>query len=323
MFHYLQINPKFRSTTTAIPDFDDFDSSPGIVVSTPRTSIGSVTVTSQQPTVFVVSTPKSSIDSGYDPCAIPDACGPNAICTPKNNDPICSCPEGFSGIPRDGVPDPAHGCVRTPQKCGANSGFNNTCPAAQSCVRDLCLPDCSDDSQCSLGERCVSGNCIKICFYDAHCLAGEFCDKTGNPASPHSGLPGSGNGVCLSGCRRDTNCPFGQICMGADEESGSRGQCEQGCHFNNDCTMKTACIDGHCGDPCIGFDECGSNAICETVSHAPTCKCPENHRELNSPYVACVPEHMDLASISCLRDSDCSFGLQCKDWQCREAPPVR
>ena len=28
---------------------------------------------------------------------------------------------------------------------------------------------------------------------------------------------------------------------------------------------------------------------------------------------------MDLSTISCLRDSDCSFGLSCQDWQCRPA----
>ena len=55
--------------------------------------------------------------SSYDPCAVTEACGPNAKCSPRGSEPVCSCPVGFSGIPRDGVPDPAHGCVRTPQKC--------------------------------------------------------------------------------------------------------------------------------------------------------------------------------------------------------------
>ena len=83
--------------------------------------------------------------------------------------------------------------------------------------------------------------------------------------------------------------------------------------------MGTACINGNCTDPCIGFDECGANAVCETVSHSATCKCPSGTRELNSPYVACVPAEMDLSTISCLRDSDCSFGLTCQEWQCRPA----
>ncbi len=57
--------------------------------------------------------------SSYDPCSEPDACGPNAVCSPRGSEPACSCPDGFGGIPRDGTPDPAHGCVRTPDKCRA------------------------------------------------------------------------------------------------------------------------------------------------------------------------------------------------------------
>ena len=63
----------------------------------------------------------------YDPCAVQEACGPNAICTPVNGDPICSCPPGFSGIPRNGNPDPAHGCVRTPLRCPP-AGDSSSCP---------------------------------------------------------------------------------------------------------------------------------------------------------------------------------------------------
>lgn len=285
-----QFSPKFRLSTSK-PDIEDFDD-----------NNFDEPVTPFAPIVLVSTT--QSFGSSYDPCDIPESCGPNAICTNNNSNPDCSCPSGFSGIPRDGIPDPSHGCVRTPQKCDTQP-----CPDNQSCVRDLCLPVCSSDTQCALGERCVNGTCTKICFYDAHCLAGEFCQKE-QPDLTNS------NGVCLAGCRRDTNCPFGQVCNFADD-SKIAGQCENGCHFNNDCTLGTACINGNCTDPCVGFDECGSNAICETVSHTPTCKCPEGTRELNSPYVACVPVDMDLASISCLRDSDCSFGLSCRDWQCR------
>ena len=34
------------------------------------------------------------------------------------------------------------------------------------------------------------------------------------------------------------------------------------------------------------------------MSHAATCRCPEGLRELNSPYVACVPEGMNLARLA-------------------------
>ena len=81
-----------------------------------------------------------------------------------------------------------------------------------------------------------------------------------------------------------------------------------GCHFNNDCSQDTACLNQTCQDPCHPngadgsvFDECGVNAVCQVISHAPTCKCPEGFRPLNSPYVACVPLDMDLEEITCLK----------------------
>ena len=79
-----------------------------------------------------------------------------------------------------------------------------------------------------------------------------------------------------------------------------------GCHFNNDCSQNTACLNQTCQDPCRhggsnNIDECGVNAVCQVVSHAPTCKCPEGFRPLNSPYVACVPLDMDLEEITCLK----------------------
>lgn len=138
-FSTFQISPKFRSSTPA-PNFDDFD------------DVDTVPATPFAP-VVLVSTTEGGSNSGYDPCAIPDSCGPNAVCTTRLSDPVCSCPSGFSGIPRDGIPDPSHGCVRTPTKCGLDSNpANSTCPNDQSCVRELCLPDCSTDSQCALGK---------------------------------------------------------------------------------------------------------------------------------------------------------------------------
>jgi hypothetical protein len=100
-----------------------------------------------------------------------------------------------------------------------------------------------------------------------------------------------------------------------------------GCHFNNDCSQQTACLNQTCQDPCRPngenfFDECGVNAVCQVISHAPTCKCPEGFRPLNSPYVACVPLDMDLEEITCLKDSDCANSESnnpqtCRDFKCQ------
>ena len=45
-------------------------------------------------------------------------------------------------------------------------------------------------------------------------------------------------------------------------------------------------------------------------------RCPDGYKELNSPYVACVPEDMNLAHIDCFKDSDCVAGQTCREWQC-------
>ena len=58
--------------------------------------------------------------------------------------------DNILGIPRNGSPDPQHGCVRTPVSCGNSS---STCTQDYSCVRDVCLQQCSIDTDCALGER--------------------------------------------------------------------------------------------------------------------------------------------------------------------------
>ena len=47
---------------------------------------------------------------------------------------------------------------------------------------------------------------------------------------------------------------------------------------NYDMFMFQECRDGLCSDPCEGFNECGTNAVCVAVNHLPTCKCPEGYK---------------------------------------------
>ena len=215
--------PIFRSTDATLAiDLDEFDSDYYEDEEVPAVSAFLPTV-SPGPSSVAPVTP----DSGYNPCDIRGSCGPNAKCNSVNNEPTCSCPSGFSGIPRNGSPDPQHGCVRTPVGCGAGNSSAVDCDSGHSCVRDVCLQSCQTDTNCALGERCITETaagqsarvCIKICFYDAHCLAGEYCEEN----------------VCRPGCRSDSNCPFGQICATGPEESIR--ECENGCHFSNDCPI--------------------------------------------------------------------------------------
>ncbi len=77
------------------------------------------------------------------------------------------------------------------------------------------------------------------------------------------------------------------------------------------------CRLGKCSDPCVGFTECGTNAVCTAVEHLPTCTCPAGYKELNSPYDACVEENVDLTQLECLTDSDCSAPSSCLRGVCR------
>ena len=110
------------------------------------------TVSSPRPRVTAATTPRRRVESttassipaslpdnndDYNPCDIRGTCGPNAKCEPVGSEPTCSCPNGFSGIPRNGRPDPQHGCVRTPQSCSATNG--TSCSSDHVCVRDVCL----------------------------------------------------------------------------------------------------------------------------------------------------------------------------------------
>ena len=38
------------------------------------------------------------------------------------------------------------------------------------------------------------------------------------------------------------------------------------------------CREGQCSDPCLGFSECGTGAVCVSVNHLPTCKCPDGYK---------------------------------------------
>ena len=112
-FNNQQPRPSFTSPR---PPLSPVTTTFWIVSSTPTTTAATTTTT--RISINQIDELSSPDEDGvaYDPCTELNACGPNAICTSRGTDPVCSCPFGFSGIPRNGLPDPSHGCVRTPQK---------------------------------------------------------------------------------------------------------------------------------------------------------------------------------------------------------------
>lgn len=53
---------------------------------------------------------------------------------------------------------------------------------------------------------------------------------------------------------------------------GSPPTCRPECSIDSDCSPNRACSNQKCRDPCPGT--CGENALCNTISHRPYCKCP-------------------------------------------------
>ena len=42
--------------------------------------------------------------------------------------------------------------------------------------------------------------------------------------------------------------------------------------------MLQECRAGLCTDPCLGFEECGTNAECVASNHLATCQCPQGFK---------------------------------------------
>ena len=49
-----------------------------------------------------------------------------------------------------------------------------------------------------------------------------------------------------------------------------RGECDH----DSECRDDRACIEHQCLDPCDISEPCGGNALCQTSSHRPVCRCP-------------------------------------------------
>lgn len=61
--------------------------------------------------------------------------------------------------------------------------------------------------------------------------------------------------------------------------------CRPECIVNTDCLPTKACLNNKCIDPCPGT--CGANAICQVVSHTPSCTCIPSYT--GDPFRYCSP----------------------------------
>ncbi len=238
-----------------------------------------------------------------DPCTADASCGINAECRVENHQPVCSCPDGFTG-------EPIKECIRLPVACQKDDqcvgGGESRCQLGR------CIPLCSADSQCALNEKCVDGSCVLTCRVENDCFLGHICL----------------NGLCSVGCRANEDCTADEACVnsrcqnpctsGAASVCGPNAQCAVADHraqcscpvgFLAYPSPNVACVREP--TPCIDTKGCSSGFVCKNAVCRPLCsadgQCLSNER---CDQGVCVPV--------CVQDGDCRSGEICSSGMCRD-----
>ena len=120
-------------------------------------------------------------------------------------------------------------CSNKPSDLYCQSDGN--CPANFSCNPSTGLCICASDSTCQADEYCApDGRCQRrqSCDNNLDCAQGSFCDTS------------TGNCIESGKCTKDIQCPFGQLC------SEVYFHCVTGCRKNGDCPLYQVCRAGSC-----------------------------------------------------------------------------
>lgn len=149
--------------------------------------------------------------------------------------------------------------------------------------KDPCHQVCGQNSECRVVSH--TPNCI--------CLPGHtgdpfsFCSLVpviqDTHVSPCQPSPCGANALC-----KERNGAGACVCK-SDYLGNPYEGCRPECSLNTDCPSHRACINNKCQDPCPGT--CSPNAVCQVVSHVPTCTC--NNGFTGDPYRYCNPHHTE------------------------------
>nr|CAD7425818.1 unnamed protein product [Timema monikensis] len=277
-----------------------------------------------------------------DPC--PNTCGVGAQCTTLNHNPICACPQGFTGDPfsqctPQPVTTPAPLTERPPSCYPSPCGPNSQCQMAGgipacSCLQDYtgappnCRPECVLSADCPSQQACIKQRCRDpcpgSCGYNANCQVLNHvpvctCNEghTGDPFSQCTLIPITTPSALPrdpcnpSPCGPNAECRPGGICECAPEYVGNPYEsCRPECVLNTECPRDRACLRNKCRDPCPGT--CGQNARCDIVNHIPVCSCAEGFT--GDPFSNCrpfTPAPPDSQKDPC-RPSPCGPNSQCR-----------
>lgn len=132
---------------------------------------------------------------------------------------------------------------------------------------------------CGFNTECRVQNHIPICS----CKQGF----TGDPFTQcfeiyQEPIPKQPSDPCIE-CGSNTDCNNGVCTCLPDYLGDPYSGCRPACVLNVECAPNKACINNKCKDPCVQI--CGTNAICTTINHVPTCSCPPEMS--GDPFVSC------------------------------------
>lgn len=89
-----------------------------------------------------------------------------------------------------------------------------------------------------------------------------------------------------SPCGPNSQCQQSQgqaVCSCLPGYRSSPPTCRPECVVSLECSLKEACQNQKCVDPCIGA--CGVAAVCDVINHNPICSCPPSFT--GDPFIKC------------------------------------
>lgn len=278
-----------------------------------------------------------------DPC--PNTCGIGAQCTTKNHNPICACPQGFTGDPFTRCsPQPHTEPPRTvtterppscyPSPCGPNSqcqliGNNPACSCLPNYIGSPpdCRPECVISSECASQLACINLKCRNPC--DGSCGVNARCHvvnhlpicsceegHTGDPFTQCTLIPPTTPHPVITDRCNPSPCGPNAVCREGDctclpEYIGNPYEsCRPECVLNSECSRDKACLRNKCRDPCPGT--CGQNAQCDVINHIPVCSCPAGYT--GDPFSVCrLQEKVAPPVINVCTPSPCGPNSECRN----------
>lgn len=202
---------------------------------------------------------------------------------------VCTC-EGTCVVPE------GEACERT-KNCPFGEAWCDPCLGHCVPIVGLCQP-CPNGEACGRSAACLaldgdgSKVCGRDCVGDTGCPNGYSCEPVDGVDAKQC-IPDSGSCDDLGVCKKDGDCPDGEIC------NKELGECAEGCSDDGECPQDQICEQSRCEAACTSDEECTGEAIC----------CQEGDEDCTQPGHCQVPG-------ACGDALDCDPGQHCENGQC-------